>query len=95
MSKKTPEQQFAVTKKGMLDGKISIAGRKLPPPAKRIVLDLGSQKILSAKIMRLTKKGPLELTVERINYLPTRGETRLHTKETLYPGDYELTIEVK
>lgn len=95
MSKKTPEQQFKVLKKEQVGDTVVISGRKLVPPAKRIVLPLENQRVLSAKVIRQTKKGPEVLTIERINHLPSQAEVRLHTKETVFPGDYEVELTIK
>lgn len=70
-----------------------ISGRKMPPPNKRITFHQKGLKIISAKIIRKDKKGPQEYEIKRINHLPTFEEVRLHTKELLYPGDYEIVLE--
>ncbi len=78
-----------------LDGNkcwLVITGRKLPPPSKRISLHQKGLKITGAKITRLDKKGSTEYEVVRINHLPTFEQVRLHTKEILFPGYYEIAI---
>lgn len=67
----------------------------MPPPSQRITLHQKGLKIISAKIFRRDKAGQKEYEIKRINHLPTFEEVRLHTKELLYPGDYEIVLEYK
>ena len=76
-------------------GQVRIFGNKTSPPAKRITLHQKALKITDAKIVRHDKKGDQEFDVVRINRLPTMQQVRLHTKETLFPGHYEITISFK
>lgn len=71
---------------------VKITGQKLPPPSKRITLHQKGLKVTGAKIIRHDKKGDQEFEVVRINHLPTMRQARLHTKETLFPGHYEITV---
>ena len=72
-----------------------IAGQKLPPPSKRISLHQKSLKVESAEIVRVDKRGSTEYEVMRINHLPTIQQVRLHTKELLYPGRYQIVLNYK
>jgi hypothetical protein len=74
-------------------GKIIITGRKLPPPSMRITLHQKNIRILAVKIIHKSKKGDIGYEVGRINHIKSFGETRLHTKNILYPGTYQLFIE--
>ncbi len=67
----------------------------MAPPSKRISLHQKSIRITNAKIIHKTKKGPLEHEIIRINYLPTFQEVRIHTKQILYPGEYEVVLEYR
>lgn len=69
-----------------------ITGKKLPPPAKRITLHQKGLKITAAKIIKKDKKGLSEYEVLRINHLPTFDEVRIHTKDILYPGHYQIDL---
>lgn len=73
-------------------GLVTISGQKLPPPSKRITLHQKGLKITGAQIIRHDKKGDRVFTIARINHLPTFEQVRLHTKETLFPGHYEIII---
>lgn len=94
-------QQFAPEKykltlipaKGDTDaeGLVTITGRKLPPPSRRLVFHQRHLKITRAEIHAQTKKGEQEIHVARINHHKSFEQVRLHTKETLYPGNYEVT----
>ena len=75
--------------------RLVIAGQKLPPPSKRISLHQKSLKVESAEIVRVDKRGPAEYEVMRINHLPTIQQVRLHTKELLYPGRYQIVLNYK
>lgn len=74
------------------EGLITITGQKLPPPSKRITLHQKGLKITEAQVVRRDKKGDQQFKVARINHLPTFQQVRLHTKETLFPGYYEITL---
>ncbi|MBI2009125.1 hypothetical protein HYS84_01795 [Candidatus Saccharibacteria bacterium] len=74
------------------EGLVTITGQKMPPPSKRITLHQKGLKITGARIVRHDKKGDQEFSIARINHLPTFEQVRLHTKETLFPGPYEIII---
>lgn len=95
MVRKSPTQQFEVKGQSRQGNLVVVRGLKLPPPAKRIVLVCNDYRILKAKIFRLDKGDEVELAVTRINHLPTRGQVRLHTEETLFPGHYKLELETR
>jgi len=95
VTKKTPQEQFKTTKQRRNGQEIIITGLKLPPPAKRIVLEQNHKKVLNAKITRINKNGSVSLTIKRINHLPKINQTRLHTEEVVFPGKYELRLNVK
>ena len=73
-------------------GRVKIVGNKMAPPSKRITLHQKGLKITGARIIRHDKKGDQVFTTARINHLPTFEQVRLHTKETLFPGHYEVMI---
>ena len=74
---------------------LEITGKKLPPPSKRITLHQKGIKIVNAKITRLDKRGANDYEIVRINHLPTFEQVRLHTKEIMYPGPYQIELEYK
>ena len=73
-------------------GRVKIFGNKIKPPSKRITLHQKGLKITEAQIVRHDKKGDQKFAVARINHLPTFEQVRLHAKETLFPGHYEIII---
>jgi hypothetical protein len=75
--------------------KLTLNGQKLPRPSKRITLNQAGIKILSAKIIFHHKKGDIEFEVSRINKIKSFGETRIHTNNILYPGNYTVEIEYR
>ena len=95
MAKKSPQQQFEVTERTQDAQQIIIRGRKLRPPAKRIVLVGDGLKLVQAKIVRLDKAGSTDLTLKRINHLTEMNEIRLHTEEVIFPGEYEVRLVPK
>ncbi|MEX2006950.1 MAG: hypothetical protein WD877_02185 [Candidatus Saccharimonadales bacterium] len=74
------------------EGLIIITGRKLRAPSRRLVFHQKDLKITSAKVTAHTKAGDKEIAVERINHHGSFEQVRLHTKETLYPGSYLVTM---
>lgn len=77
------------------DCRLVIVGKKMPPPSKRLCLHQKGLKIISAKIVRADKRGPVEHEISRINHLPSMQQVRLHTKELLYPGSYQIVLRYR
>ena len=75
--------------------KLVVTGRRFGQPTKRFTLQRAGLDIISAKITYSNKNKLVEYETERINSLPTFGQTRIHTKTLLYPGDYELVLVLK
>jgi hypothetical protein len=63
-------------------------------PAKRLTLTPYDVKIISAKITRAHKNKSFDYQIKRINRLPTLQQTRLHADTLLYPGQYQIDLEV-
>ena len=76
-------------------GHVTIQGKKVGRPSKRLTLHQNGLKVTSAKVVKHDKKGDQELAVTRINNQNSLNEVRLHTEGMVYPGDYtlELTFE--
>lgn len=84
---------FDIDEKAMrFSGSVTIMGKKVGRPSKRITLHQHKLKITSATITKSDKKGVQEHAVQRIHHHGTFNEVRLHTKEMLYPGEYTLTL---
>ena len=75
-------------------GKVTISGRKVGKPSKRITLHQKGLKFAGAKLIKKDKKGNTsELVVSRLNCHSGFDEVRLHADEILYPGEYEIYLE--
>lgn len=74
-------------------GLVTIEGKKLRPPSRRLIFHQKGLKINSAKITAYTKKGEQSIDIARINHHRKFEQVRLHTKETLYPGRYMVTMQ--
>jgi aminopeptidase N len=75
-------------------GTVTITGKKVGRPSARITLHQHELSITGATIHKLDKKtGETEVPIARINKQEGYNELRLHTEDTLYPGDYRLTID--
>jgi hypothetical protein len=81
------------TNKGDTEATVIIKGRKLPPPSHRLVFHQKGLKVIKASLVAHTKKGDRGFDVQRINHHKSFEQVRLHTRETLYPGEY--TIKMK
>jgi aminopeptidase N len=78
----------------LFSGKVTITGRKTGRPSQRITLHQKGLKIISAKIIKKDKRaGPTEISVDRINTHKNYDELRLHTKDQLFAGEYQIEIE--
>jgi hypothetical protein len=71
---------------------ITITGQKLGPPSRRLVFHQKKLKITHAEIKAHTKKGDQHIVVDRINHHRSFEQVRLHSKQTLYPGQYTVTM---
>jgi hypothetical protein len=74
---------------------VTIAGFKQPPPSKRITLSQRGLNITKAKIVLLHKKGDQHFDIKRINHIKSFEEVRVHTEQTIYPGNLEISLNFK
>jgi aminopeptidase N len=74
-------------------GTVTITGRKVGRPSKRLTFHQKFLNVTSAQIIAKDKKGTREITVERINQQKSFDEVRIHADEMLYPGEYTITLE--
>jgi len=74
-------------------GTVSITGKKVYRPNKRLTFHQHGLKITKARVIKHDKKGQQEIPVDRINHHDSYDELRLHTEATLYPGTYTVELE--
>lgn len=75
-------------------GTVTIRGRKLGRPSKRITFHQKDLHIKSARIFKKDKRGESdEVSVARVNVHKSYEEVRIHTNELLYPGEYLVAFE--
>lgn len=74
-------------------GSVEITGKKVGPPSSRLTFHQSRLKVTEASIIRHDKKGSQAMDVERINTQASFSEVRLHTAQTLYPGEYTVTMQ--
>lgn len=74
-------------------GSVIIRGRKTGRPSSRITLHQKGLKIKSASIIHHHKNGKQDIELARHNTHKAYDELRIHSKNILYPGSYELSIE--
>lgn len=74
-------------------GTVTVRGKKVGRPAERITFHQHGLKITAASIEKHDKNGAQPLTVTRINNQNTLNEVRLHTEQTVYPGEYTVHME--
>ncbi|MBX4190584.1 M1 family metallopeptidase, partial [Candidatus Saccharibacteria bacterium] len=80
--------------KATFGGKVKITGHKTSRPSHRITLNQKDLKIKSARLIKHDKKaGLVELEIDRINTHKSFDELRLHTKEQLFAGKYQIELE--
>lgn len=73
-------------------GSVTITGKKVGRPSKRITLHQNGLKISEATITKHDKKGDQTVEIVRINNQNSLHEVRLHTDELLYPGSYTVSV---
>ncbi|MDB5181586.1 MAG: putative Aminopeptidase [Candidatus Saccharibacteria bacterium] len=87
---------ITLDRKNMLfTGTVTVTGRKVGRPSKRLTLHQKFLTITSASIIVKDKKGSREVPVERINHHRGFDEVRIHSDQMLYPGEYTITLEYK
>lgn len=75
------------------DGRLTVRGKKVGVPAQRLTFHQKELKVTAATITKHDKKGDVGLAVTRINNQDSLDEVRLHTGETIYPGDYTVAMD--
>ena len=73
-------------------GNVTIKLKKTGRPSQRLTFHQSGLKITGAKIIKLDKPGPRELTVLRINNQNSLNEVRIHAAEVVYSGDYQVNL---
>lgn len=76
-------------------GSTIISGKKVGRPSQRITLHQKGLKITSAKLIHHTKDGDVQVEIDRINVQVKYDEVRLHSKQTIFPGSYTITLKYK
>jgi aminopeptidase N len=74
-------------------GNVIIKGKKVGRPSKRITLHQKGLTIASASITKHDKRGDTTASPSRIVHHASYDEVRLHSDETLYPGNYTIELE--
>ncbi len=80
--------------KRSFNGKVIISGKKTGRPSKRLTFHQKGLTITKAEVVSLLKKTPAKvIPLSRTVLHASYDEVRLHSEETLYPGDYTVTLE--
>lgn len=74
-------------------GSVRVRGKKTGRPSQRLTFHQKELNVLNATITRHDKKGDQDFVVARINKQSSYDEIRLHSQESLYPGEYTITME--
>lgn len=74
-------------------GQVIIKGRKSGRPSQRITFHQHGLKVTSAHIIRHDKKGDQNIAVSRVSLHKTFDEVRLHTDQSLFAGNYAVTMQ--
>jgi aminopeptidase N len=77
----------------LFSGTVRITGKKVGRPSERLTFHQKGLTITSAVITKKDKKGDQEFIVARINNQDSYDEVRLHCDQTLYPGEYTVSLE--
>jgi puromycin-sensitive aminopeptidase len=76
-------------------GSVIITGHKVSRPSQRLTLHQVDLKVTRAHVIFHDKKGDQEISIDRINHHKGFDEVRLHSKSTLYPGRYTISLDFK
>ena len=73
-------------------GKVTIVGKKVGRPSKRLTFHQKDLQITKAEVIHHGKE-KTEISVDRINTHKAYDEVRVHSPEMIYPGQYEIELE--
>jgi aminopeptidase N len=80
--------------KRTFSGSVTITGKKVGRPNKRITLHQKALKIKLVKLKKVDKNGKLtDFPIDRTNPHPAYDEFRIHTETDIYPGEYIIELE--
>jgi|AntRauTorcE11897_2_1112592.scaffolds.fasta_scaffold00030_74 puromycin-sensitive aminopeptidase len=74
-------------------GEVSVTGKKVGRPTKRITLHQSGLQVHKATIVKSDKSSTQTIPVTRIVNQNSFDEVRLHTDEQMYPGNYTIELE--
>lgn len=74
-------------------GRVTISGKKIGRPSRRLTLHQKNLKVSAATVTREDKKGSHSIKLDRINHHRAYDEVRLHATEAMYPGNYVVTLD--
>jgi aminopeptidase N len=78
-------------KNNLVNGELTVSGKKVGRPSKRITFHQSNLKITDAEIYNV--KFDKQIKVSRINLQNNLHEVRLHSDEMIYPGQYEVKLK--
>lgn len=82
--------------KQTFSGSVKITGKRNGRPSERITLHQKDLTIDEATVVHIDKKGVRkEIPISRLTRHGAYDELRLHSSETIYPGEYEITVVFK
>lgn len=74
-------------------GSVTITGKKVGRPSKRLTFHQKDLKITEAVVIRHDRKGDSRLDIIRINHHRGYDEVRLHAGDLAYPGNYTIRLK--
>lgn len=74
------------------EGTVTIQGKKVGRPSKRLTLHQQGLKITTATVQAHQKGATKEIPVARINTHDKLHEVRLHCNDMVYPGEYTIQL---
>lgn len=76
-------------------GTVTIKGRVIGRPSQRLTFHQVGLKIENASAIKTLKGEKATIEFDRINTQDSFQELRLHSKDKIFPGEYEVTIEFR
>lgn len=80
-------------KKLTFKGSVTITGKKVGRPSKRLTFHQKDLRITGATVTHQAKGAKTEVPITRLNTQKRFDELRLHSDDLIYPGTYVITIE--
>ncbi|MCA9342723.1 M1 family metallopeptidase, partial [Candidatus Saccharibacteria bacterium] len=77
------------------NGTILITGQKVGRPTRRLVFHQNGLRVTSAEVVAKGRDQDIKVNIDRILHHKKFDEIRLHSKQSIFPGKYQIKLQFK